>query len=558
MSWGLYYFVHSICNTIKKLFRSWVAILFVIFAVMMIAGGVIGYIIGNAIDHNLEDAEPNTSVSDVVEDADDEENEPMPYEMKMNILDLASSGIVIGLVLLGIYGSKTAGQGLFQMADVNLLFSAPIRPQSLMLFRVISQMGMMIFCSIYLVFQIPNLVMNVGISMGTAFMMLGVWCLTMITQNLFSIGGYTLGADHPRFRKMIVPFVVAVLAVLAGWYGYHYLQSPDHDYLQSAFDAFTPHWTRWIPVIGWLKGMVMYAAEGNVASCAVCSGLSLLSIVVMVMMVWRIKADFYEDAMNGAEKRQELLAQAAESKRGFSVQTTEYKEKREKKQAEMNLNRGAGAQMFLVHPLYHRRRWAWMHLVTKTTVLYLFLMCFTILLKVLNADLTSTVVMIIFGALILFAMLYRNMGNPIQQETDGVFFYLVPEKTLKKLTYSILAGAANTALDLLPAIVIMGFVVAPQSAVMIGWYVLFICCDFFLSSTGLLTTVLLPNNIPEQIHSALLVLMRMVLAIPIIVVLALAFGFGGSLVGFLISSAVLLGIGVGTLALASIRIDYGK
>ena len=71
--------------------------------------------------------------------------------------------VFLAILLWGMYSGSKDGTDIFQMADVNLLFTAPMKPQSVLMFRLSFQMVATVFASIYLVFQIPNLVVNMGL-----------------------------------------------------------------------------------------------------------------------------------------------------------------------------------------------------------------------------------------------------------------------------------------------------------------------------------------------------------------------------------------------------------
>ena len=80
---------------------------------------------------------------------------------------LIESGVfllIIIALLWGIYGGSQKGSDFFQMADVNLLFTAPMKPQSVLFFRLTFQMAALMLGSLYILFQIPNLVLNLGFS----------------------------------------------------------------------------------------------------------------------------------------------------------------------------------------------------------------------------------------------------------------------------------------------------------------------------------------------------------------------------------------------------------
>ena len=87
--------------------------------------------------------------------------------------------VYLGLMVLGISyflfamgWSKGCKQGtsFFKMADVNLLFTSPLRPQNILAFGLINQMGSVLLSTIFLLYQIPNLVNQFDLSGGSVLM----------------------------------------------------------------------------------------------------------------------------------------------------------------------------------------------------------------------------------------------------------------------------------------------------------------------------------------------------------------------------------------------------
>ena len=78
--------------------------------------------------------------------------------------------------------------------------------------------------------------------------------------------------------------------------------------------TFASHWLRYLPVIGWYKGMIMCAVNGELFSFLVYLGLLLVSVAVLIFAIWHMKADFYEDALASAGKRAQMLEAAKEGR----------------------------------------------------------------------------------------------------------------------------------------------------------------------------------------------------------------------------------------------------
>ena len=89
-----YYVIHTFINSIKKLFKTWVAI----FLAICLGFGIIGGIVGVAIGSAMPD-EADTAIEEVIDEED--EDIPLTDEEKQDILSLCRGGIML-IVLFGI------------------------------------------------------------------------------------------------------------------------------------------------------------------------------------------------------------------------------------------------------------------------------------------------------------------------------------------------------------------------------------------------------------------------------------------------------------------------
>lgn len=551
MSWAFYYFRCSLVNTFKKIFSSRTAIVIgcvILFGVLMGAGGAL-------VDKLMHSGESETSVTEVVET---EEEETPPLFQNPDLYPKVVMWVDIGMTLLilfsfgvGAFSSKNAGQGVFQMADVNMLFCAPIRPQSVMLFRVVAQVALLLFGMLYLLWQIPNLCLNLGLAVSAALMVLLMFMLMVAVSYLTNIFLYTLASDHEKCRKNLRPTLIGVLAVLVSVAVLLGIVM-GKGMIGAMREMFTPHWTRWIPVLGWLKGIGMYAVEGNWVCAWICTALVLLAFPILAWFCWHIKADFYEDAIAGAEKRQTALAAMQESGKAFRVTSDDPKMQESESIA---FKRGMGAGTFFFRPLAERKRTAKFGILTGYMLLFALL---TIPLAIIFWKVDALNMFPVIPAVIMVILLFSASGNPIEEESNGVFFYLVPESSFKKCLYSVLAGSLNRAIDMLPAMAVSGVVMKVTPKTMIGYYAALICVDFFLASTSVLISAMFSDSIMSMIREMLVWFLRMLLILPIGAILLVGLLFHNMPMALTIGAIALLICGFGSVALSALRFENGK
>ena len=266
--WG-YYAWHTFWNTIKKMFRStFLVIILAIFGFGIIFG-LIGGVVGSMVEkqQSLETVESSSEADRVQEEAmEEEETQKTPQEIAA-IKTYVEAGVMIvflAILLWGMYSGSKDGTDIFQMADVNLLFTAPMKPQSVLMFRLSFQMVATVFASIYLVFQIPNLVVNMGLGAPAVVAIFAGWILLLVFQRLMIVLTYTVCTTHEKLKPYVFPLIVGIVVLLGMIAGGTYLAN-GQNLLEAAHMTFASHWLRYLPVIGWYKGMIMCAVNGELS-----------------------------------------------------------------------------------------------------------------------------------------------------------------------------------------------------------------------------------------------------------------------------------------------------
>lgn len=243
----LYYIVHTVKNQIRKLCRTWVAV----FLLVCLAIGVMFGLGSAALSSLFEEETPDNGYEETLPEEDEElpPEEELDPETAAALVELITGGVVLIVLVTSVLGAQKSASSIFLMADVNLLFPAPLRPQSVLLFRLIMQAGTSLAGTLYLLFQLPNLILNLGLSPGAAAAMLVAWLLLLVYSKLISVLCYTLTAGHTRLQQGVRYGTYALLALVAGAY-YLYSQQLNGDHLQAAMAFFNAPVTRFIPIWG--------------------------------------------------------------------------------------------------------------------------------------------------------------------------------------------------------------------------------------------------------------------------------------------------------------------
>ena len=538
-----YYVIHTFINSIKKLFKTWVAIFLAICLGFGIIGGIVGVAIGSAIPD-----EADTAIEEVIEEED--EDIPLTDEEKQDILSLCRGGIiliVLFVILMSIYGGDKSGTKIFTMPDVNFLFASPIKPQSVLMFRTVLQMGIAIISSVYILFQLPNLVLNLGLSIFACISIFLAYAFLLYYSRLASVLTYTLTATYRKIKPLVRPFVIGIFVILAAIY-LGFVKIGQLDYFTAAVNMFSNSALEYIPVFGWIAGMIMSAVSGNITGFVFYILLTAVASIGLTVLIWKIPADFYEDALSDANQQQEVLNAAK------TGETVKRKKERSAKISRNTEFTGDGAAAFFTKTVYNRKRFAKFGILTATSGTYaLISLGLTAALSIVF-DFKSVIPL---GFVIFTCIFFRNMGNPKANETAKDFIYLVPEPPAKKLFYCMAGCVYETALDILPAFIIAAITIPNAIPNLILWYLVWLTFDIFCSSVGLFTELAIPAAVVPTIKAMLGIFIRMAAIIPALIMLIIG---GAANMPLMFILTALLNIGVSALLfwLSSLFLHAGK
>lgn len=541
--WG-YYALHTFINTIKKIFKSKVMI---VILCSFLIGGVVGGSVGFISSLVEDQTQTESSVS-----KDDKTNDPAQMEEDFmtvhadairESIPAATMILLLVVVLWGIYGGSKKGSDFFLMADANILFAAPLKAQTVLMFRLSFQMLALLFFTFYLIFQVPSMKLILGLDNFAIVAIFLAWGMLLFMSKLMSVFTYTLTATYEHLKKYVVPFVFAVGLLVVAATGAVYI-STGNDYMATLRLTYGADWSNYIPVFGWYKAMVMNAINGHVFASLGYMALNLVFLIALVWGIWHIKADFYEDALAGAQKRDDMTKAALEGRninkdKKQSAKRTQKLEHKVRKSYEL---KGWGASVFLHKSILNRRRFSKFGFVTNTLLLYLAIGGLGAAFMAYKTDLREISVVGLIMALTLF---FRNFGNPIEIESSHNWLFLVPEDPYKKVLYAILAGSVDCVLDLLPGIVVATVILRGNPLMALLWLATLVSMDFMFSCFGLLLQAILPSSAMDVVKSML----QMMLRAFIIVVIAIAFAIGTVLQGLALGAVFCMftSLAVGTI-----------
>ncbi len=432
---------------------------------------------------------------------------------------------VLLIIIMFAFTADQSGGKIFLMADVNALFSSPMKPQSVLMMRLMTKLGSILLLMIfYSAVYMPNMlhiaqltVPGVVLFFLTIFFAVGFGMLAQLFIYMFC-------ATHPEYKKYVKTAVYAL--ILAAPLSFSlYWKTTGMELFPALLSMGSMPMLRVLPIAGWIKAAMYYVFSGNLGMALVWTAVLIVGMVVITYLIWQFKADFYEDAMTKSEEIAQM--QQAMQEKGSIIANVRKKKKEGKKEKPDRAERGQdgfrygmGASMFMHKALHTRFRFAFLHYFTKTCDTYLF----TAAVIAVFGRLVFHFDGFIAGIAILGAMcFFRSISNPLGEDINTNTFRMSPDSTGSKLFWALFGGMLNCLLDLLPAVALLTIVFLKNPLYALGSLVLLMSAYMFAICTGAFMDISIPAQGSTTIKQTMQVMFMYFGMLPDIVLLAVGF-----------------------------------
>lgn len=428
----------------------------------------------------------------------------------------------LGLIfVMSISRGLKSGTTMFNMADVNLLFTSPIKPPSALIYGIMRQAGILILASLVMLAQYSNLRLNFGLGADAIIGLMIGYILMGICAQLFSANLYALCARKPERRKTINIVIRAFLVLLAG--GIVYFTMQNGDIIGALRSFFGNELWLYVPVLGWSMAIAFYAAISNWLMASLFIFLMLLSCGGLILWLFKSADDYYEDALTVAETTKAAKDAAAS---GSAVASSGKASKRAKRDGAPL--KGNGASAFFYRAMREQSR----------TTLWLFSL--STIAAIASAVFGMFVLgemdagggiwgILIFGA---YMLVFLSMTASIGKELMRHYVYIAPASPFLKLiaisTPQLLRYVADTVVFFALSLILLKL---PLHNALAASLCYFSICVVFVG--GLL---LVERLLKDMKNRTLIVLLYFIILIVLVV--------PGFVLGMLLGSALSLTLGL--------------
>lgn len=389
-----------------------------------------------------------------------------PLSELTSIMVLFYSLMFLITFLNGINGGA-GNYPMFTLSDVSMLFPSPLRPNKVLFYALVRQLGLSLLLGFFLLFQYNWMHAAYGLEYGHLLLVVVGYALSLFLGQVCAMAAYVRASGSDSVRRIIrycvygvtLIFVaglllrcVPVLTLSAGGTEEEILSMGLTGALQEGV-AYLSGIGIFFPVSGWSAGLIGGLFAGNYPSAGLCALLILAAFAFALLLVIKNKNNYYEDVLQTAEVAQSAIAA---KKEGQPAEVTPKKVRVGK----TGLGKGQGAGvLFYKHLLENRRSGALLFSKTSMIFILIIIACSFIYSMIFSEDGDNTAAFVAVFSMSTYMQMFSEGLGRFNWELAKPYIYLLPEPPFKKLLW---ATAETLLADCLEAVVIF----VPVSAIL--------------------------------------------------------------------------------------------
>ena len=432
------------------------------------------------------------------------DKEPMDL-LSFSLFTLLVLAISTGLNILTLFQKKKA---LFFEEDSYFLFVGPFSNRKILSYLSFSTLfDSLILALISVVFSmmiIANLVSLPFIYILFAFLLITLYTYGILLLLQFFYIKDMIQAKKGSTQRWIGFIICGILIIYTGY-----------SYFQGEFD-FTKLFVNftyttdfdWIPILGWLKAAMFGLYQENIFITLLAITAFLLINSVFIVLLTHVKGYFYEqamiDAVDFSDFYKKAMAGEDVSEKKLHDTTIQYK----------SLSGAIFSKNFLIMKKTH----AFLSLQDFFSFIAL-----TALSVLLNPD------KYMFFGLLIFYLMNSVSNSTLTDDLKNNYIYLIPDKPIKKLYYSLLIPIVKTTIFTIMMILVGLFLVDITIVeIMIGLTLTLSFIPVFYAAVVLSIRVL-KSRANKLVESGLRMIVILLIFLPSVGIAYLSFKFTGNL-----------------------------
>ncbi|NLM10065.1 MAG: ABC transporter permease [Clostridiaceae bacterium] len=348
------------------------------------------------------------------------------------IFSAGITGFILISLYLGLRQGIEKGSTYFRFADVNLVFTAPLKPSQVLLYGFIKRIGTSLFIVFFTVFQIPNIKNNFVLA---DYGVLAILTAVLFYSVLFPILGMVIYSftSHSNEGRVLVKRILDVTAILFVLFFIITLTVK-----RSLVEAFVSYFNyevfSYIPIAGQLSTIASAAVYGIDYKFYISIAVLVTIIGLSVAILYNIYLDYYEDVLSATGELESRL-KAKRKGRDASL------EKRKIRKVEGGFSSYGARAIFEKHKLEYRKVSYFLFFDKSTLLVVLMGIGFKYLMAEGGSSIFFT---LFFSAYMLFFLVIQGKWP---MELEKPYIFLIPEPKGLKLLYTTFTENLKNLLD---------------------------------------------------------------------------------------------------------------
>jgi hypothetical protein len=438
--------------------------------------------------------------------------------------------IVTGIMLLftvpDIMASINNGGTFFRGADINLVFTSPVKPQNVLVYGFVKQMGNVFMSLFFLLFQAPNLLRFSNVkAYGIAIIVSGIF-LMLLMNSVFKILIYSAASKSERSRAFIKNIFksLGVIFVLIYFFNLYMIKSPG----KAITVMLNSKVIKYIPIYGWIREILMTAISGISSTTYIYFILIVLSIGICVYVLYSMKLDYYEDVISSAETREEAIAA---TRRGERVNVKNGMKTLTRKVEYVKKGREASA-IFYRH--IHEYRKTGFGFINIASLIY------AVLAISIGMFMPIKDLRVVLGFTI-YLMFIFTFTSKWQQELTKPYIYLIPDTAFRKVIYSTVIDNIKNLVDGSILFVITGIIFKSSLMSIVFNILAYVSIGALFVYGGILARRIVGNTNSIVLSAFLRMGLLLIVVAPGLIIFAVLSTISSNVFGEYISYLVLIG-----------------
>ncbi len=333
------------------------------------------------------------------------------------------------------------GASMFTMQDVNLIFTSPLKQNTVLSYGLIQQLGRSLMLGFFILYQSGTVCSTYGVGFEVLIYILIGYGVTVFLSQMLAMVIYSYTSCDDKRRKTLKTAYTVIIALFIG-YGFLICQQKGGLSVANLVIASQDIAAKFFPV----SGMVSLAVCGAISSSAVKIALGLVYCIVFWILyrlaVRFINSDYYEDVLQSTEN---AFSAISARKEGKAAETAP----KNVKTGKTGISKGFGASaIYYKHKIENRRS---KKLILSTVSLVM------VITNIVMAFVFSDEPVAVF-ALSIYMMTMSVAAGRWAKELSYPYIYLIPESSFKKLLYTLKSDIPSIIAESILCIVPMYFI----------------------------------------------------------------------------------------------------